>query len=966
MSKKCQGVDELAQVSAVYWQRWCERNPQGVATLSVAQCEESQQVFGLSDFIAESCINNAGLLEHIWQSNLLAVNERRDLVTASLTEQLANCHSEAALLPLVRKFRRLHMCIIAWRELLQQATLAESLAHISQLADMLIEGALTWLHTLQCTEQGTPLNRAGVEQHLLVLAMGKLGGKELNFSSDIDLIFTYPCSGETAGSNRVVSNQKFFQRLGQRLIAALHQVTVDGFAYRVDMRLRPFGDSGPLVMSFSAFEEYYQNQGRDWERYAMVKARALGGTAATQTQLEQILRPFIYRRYVDFSAIDALRNMKAMIQAEVRRKGLLDNIKLGSGGIREVEFVAQTFQLIRGGREPVLQLKSLLATLQVLEQLEEISAQRHDILRDSYCFLRRVENILQQIGDEQTQTLPTRQLDRQRLIRSLNFASWEAFYDHIHQVMAAINAEFSQVIGRDNDDEPEQPTVDLWHLELSLSEMQHLLADFSLEGTAAELFARDLSHFKQDYRRKSVGPRGRQTVAKLLPKLLCRILRSDDPVALLPRIVALLLRILNRTAYLELLAENDQALTQLLRLCSASSMIAEQLASHPMLLDELLAPTHLYHPTPLHEYRSELRQFMLRIPEDDMEQQLEALRQYKQAQLLRIAAADITGELAVMKVSDHLTWLAEAVIEAVVNMAWQQLVDKHGLPHNVVASGEYGFAVIGYGKLGGIELGYGSDLDLVFVHNCETVGMTDGAKPIASRQFYLRLAQRIIHIFSTRTSTGILYEVDMRLRPSGNAGVLVCALSSFFDYQYKDAWTWEHQSLVRTRLVYADKSMQALFNAGKRAVLSQPREDKALQQQVVEMRLKMRKHLLKVNADEFDIKQSPGGITDIEFMMQYLVLTHAATIPKIQLWSDNVRIISRCIAEGLLSVETGEQLTASYCLLRDAIHRLNLLGKPGVVASNEFIAERKVVTDYWQQLFADVGASEEDETHADA
>jgi len=953
MSTEGQIVDVLADTGRVYWQRWCERNKSDLTLLSAEQIAQSQRVFSLSDFIAESCINNTDLLRDIWQSGLLTQSSRTALVEAQLATQLAACDSEPALLRTIRQFRRFHMCIIAWRELLQVATLSESLTHTSHLADCLIEGALEWLYQLQCKEQGTPVNHEGIKQQLVILAMGKLGGGELNFSSDIDLIFTYPETGETVGAGRTVVNQKFFQRLGQRLIAALHQVTADGFAYRVDMRLRPFGDSGPLVMSFNAFEEYYQNQGRDWERYAMVKARALGGNAETRVELEKMLRPFIYRRYVDFSAIDALRNMKAMIKAEVRRKGLKDNIKLGSGGIREVEFVAQTFQLIRGGREPILQIKSLLATLKVLQSLGEISAESYTVLTESYCCLRQVENILQQINDAQTQTLPQSELDRSRLISVLGYADWDSFYIYINQVMANIHREFSQVIGGDDDDNEEsQPALDLWHLELSTDEAITLLAEYGLLEQDAQNFVRDLNHFKTDYERKTVGPRGRQTIEKLLPKLLFSILKSDDPVALLPRIIALLCKILNRTAYLELLAENDLALTQLLRLCGASSMVAKQLSSHPILLDELLVPSHLYHPTPLHEYRSELRQFMLRIPEEDHEQQLEALRQYKQTQLLRIAAADIGGELALMKVSDHLTWLAEAVIDNVVNLAWQQLEEKHGVPHNVVESGEKGFAVVAYGKLGGIELGYGSDLDLVFIHNCEAAGVTNGAKEIDSRQFYLRLAQRIIHIFSTRTNTGILYDVDMRLRPSGSSGVLACPVSRFLDYQCKEAWTWEHQSLVRTRIVYGDKLIQSRFTEVKRSIIAKPRDTTELKKQVVEMRLKMREHLLKTNADQFDIKQSEGGITDIEFMMQYIVLNYAAQMPKIQLWPDNVRIISRCVSEGLITEELGTSLTASYCQMRDEIHRLNLLGKKGVVANSEFVVQRKVVTDYWQQLFA--------------
>lgn len=944
--------ESVANMSDIYWQRWCERYPESQSLLTPTQIAESRYIFGLSDFVAESCINNSELLLGLWQSGLLSESNRLDKVQSELNTLLMQCESETMLHRNIRQFRRFHMCVIAWRELKQQATLAESFSHTSQLADILIEGSLEWLYQVQCNEQGTPTSVEGDAQKLVILAMGKLGGAELNFSSDIDLIFTYPESGQTEGGARQVDNQKFFMRLGQRLIAALHQVTADGFAYRVDMRLRPFGDSGPLVMSFNAFEEYYQNQGRDWERYAMVKARALGGTAESRQALERMLRPFIFRRYVDFSAIEALRNMKAMIKAEVRRKGLKDNIKLGSGGIREVEFVAQTFQLIRGGREPALQIKSLLSALNVLNELGEISQASFDRLTSRYCFLRQVENILQQINDAQTQTLPQGELDKARLITVFGFDNWDCFYEKINQVMTDIHDEFSQVIGGDDDAVDEtQPAIDLWHLELSGDEACHLLSRYGLDDKECQTFARDLQHFKTDYSRKSVGPRGRQTIEKLLPKLLFAILQENEPVSLLPRIIQLLMQILNRTAYLELLVENEHALTQLLRLCSASSMIAEQLASHPILLDELLVPSHLYHPTPLHEYRSDLRQYMLRIPEEDMEQQLEALRQYKQTQLLRIAAADIAGNIELMKVSDHLTWLAEAVIHNVVNLAWHQLEAKHGIPHNMVETGERGFAVIGYGKLGGIELGYGSDLDLVFIHNCEDAGRTNGEKQIDSRQFYLRLAQKIVHMFSTRTSTGILYEVDMRLRPSGNSGVLASAVSSFLTYQCKEAWTWEHQSLVRTRLVYGDKGIQRRFNEVRRAVIAKPRDTKELKKQVADMRIKMRSHLLSVNENEFDIKQSPGGITDIEFMMQYLVLNHSVEMPKLQRWPDNVRIIGQCMSEGLISEEVGTQLSTSYCRMRDEIHRLNLLGKKGITCSGRFEKESQFVLALWSQLF---------------
>ena len=463
-----------------------------------------------------------------------------------------------------------------------------------------------------------------------------------------------------------------------------------------------------------------------------------------------------------------------------------------------------------------------------------------------------------------------------------------------------------------------------------------------------------LLRFKEEYKRRQVGPQGRIALDWLMPELLRLVVASREPARLFERVCTLLTRIFTRSAYLQLLAENPAALRQLVRLCDESNLVSEQLARYPILLDELLDPQHLYHPTPLDQYKPQLRQFLLRIPEEDVEQQMEALRQFKQVQLLRIVAADIAGALPLMKVSDHLTWLAEAITEEVVNQAWAQMSERYGVPPEVAVSGQRGFAVVAYGKLGGIELGYGSDLDLVFLHGGDPNSYTDGRKPIDSRQFYLRLAQRILHLFSTRTPSGILYEIDMRLRPSGDSGLLVSSLSAYEQYQQQEAWTWEHQALVRARPIYGDDAVVAEFARIRRDVLAKERDLPTLAREVREMRQKMRDHLLKAGEGEFDLKQSPGGMVDIEFIAQYLVLAHACGEPDaLTRWSDNVRIFDECVMAGVLTLEQAEGLKQAYLEIRNLGHRLNLSEISRKVGDDQLPRERGHVLAVWQQLLGE-------------
>ncbi|WP_179342049.1 bifunctional [glutamate--ammonia ligase]-adenylyl-L-tyrosine phosphorylase/[glutamate--ammonia-ligase] adenylyltransferase, partial [Escherichia coli] len=704
--------------------------------------------------------------------------------------------------------------------------------------------------------------------------------------------------------------------------------------------------------SFAALEDYYQEQGRDWERYAMVKARIMGDSEGVYAnELRAMLRPFVFRRYIDFSVIQSLRNMKGMIAREVRRRGLTDNIKLGAGGIREIEFIVQVFQLIRGGREPSLQSRSLLPTLSAIAELHLLSENDAEQLRVAYLFLRRLENLLQSINDEQTQTLPSDELNRARLAWAMDFADWPQLTGALTAHMTNVRRVFNELIGDDESETQEESLSEqwreLWQDALQEDDTTPVLAHLSEDDRKQVLTL--IADFRKELDKRTIGPRGRQVLDHLMPHLLSDVCAREDAAVTLSRITALLVGIVTRTTYLELLSEFPAALKHLISLCAASPMIASQLARYPLLLDELLDPNTLYQPTATDAYRDELRQYLLRVPEDDEEQQLEALRQFKQAQLLRIAAADIAGTLPVMKVSDHLTWLAEAMIDAVVQQAWVQMVARYGKPNHLNEREGRGFAVVGYGKLGGWELGYSSDLDLIFLHDCPMDAMTDGEREIDGRQFYLRLAQRIMHLFSTRTSSGILYEVDARLRPSGAAGMLVTSAEAFADYQKNEAWTWEHQALVRARVVYGDPQLTAHFDAVRREIMTLPREGKTLQTEVREMREKMRAHLGNKHRDRFDIKADEGGITDIEFITQYLVLRYAHEKPKLTRWSDNVRILELLAQNDIMEEQEAMALTRAYTTLRDELHHLALQELPGHVSEDCFTAERELVRASWQK-----------------
>ncbi|MBB3170009.1 bifunctional [glutamate--ammonia ligase]-adenylyl-L-tyrosine phosphorylase/[glutamate--ammonia-ligase] adenylyltransferase [Simiduia aestuariiviva] len=935
------------------------------AACSPAQCVRLQRLLHASNFAAETLKKHPEWLSQVMDDS----DQPNGNFDARLAAEISAEDEEETFNRRLRWFRHREQIRIIYREFNGLAPLAETTADLSALASCLLNAALAWHYPRLCDQLGQPIGRhSGKPQPMVVLGMGKLGAWELNLSSDIDLIFAFPEAGETNGA-RALDNQQFFTRLGQRLIKSLDTVTVDGFCFRMDMRLRPHGDSGALVSNFNAIEDYYQTQGRDWERFAMIKARPVawvgeGGTAAAD-HLMALLMPFTYRRYVDFSAFDSLRNMKNLISREVQRKGLDEDVKLGAGGIREVEFVGQAFQLIRGGRDVELRERRVLPLLTLLADWELLPADSAKHLADAYVFLRHTEHALQALADRQTQSLPVGDAEQARLAQVMGFDSWQGFYDQLAVHRRRVHEEFKAVIADpdDEDEAAEETDIQRWQdFLMGLHKPQQdadgapaagWLAEQGFDAPA-EVYGQLRDLYSQRALRMMQAS-GRDRFDHFMPRLMALLAQESPHLETLQRVLKLVVAVLRRSAYLVLLIENPAALAQLVKLCAASPWIADQLSRHPALLDELLDTRSLYHPPNREELADELRQATLRINRDDLEAQMEALRYFRLAHGLRVAASEVAGVLPLMKVSDYLTWLAEAILDYVQQLVWEQMVARHGYPvvaGNPVLAPE--FIVVGYGKLGGIELGHGSDLDLVFVHDTELNGYTDGERSLDNPSFYTRMGQKIIHILNTQTISGQVYEVDMRLRPSGNSGLLVTSLNAFEKYQRNEAWTWEHQALVRARVVCGAPALAARFEALRVALLCQPRDLTKLAQEVVAMREKMRTSLGSGRAQGFHLKQDAGGIVDIEFMVQYAALAWAHQVPALVRYSDNIRILG-CLEEAnLMAADDVASLIRAYKAYRSTGHALALQRQSVTLDDSQFCTERAAVIDLWQRLFGPV------------
>ena len=872
---------------------------------------------------------------------------------AALDAQAAEVDNLADAKALLRRFRNQFMLHVLWREVFGLADLDETLASLTALADRSLDVATRIAERELAPRFGVVRDGEGSKVPLVVLGMGKLGGFELNFSSDIDLVFLYPEDGVTEGPRRA-SAQEYFGRLTRLVIALLDEKTADGFVFRTDTRLRPFGDSGPPVVSFSALESYLLQHGRDWERYAYVKARVVGprpGDAVEDDLYDNLVRPFVYRRYIDYGVFESLREMHAMIAAEVKRRELQDNIKLGPGGIREAEFIVQSLQLVRGGSDPSLQCRELQVVLPRLVGARGLSAEGADELHTAYRFLRRLENFIQAMHDRQTHDLPTDDADRSRLCVAMGYADWASLLAEIDRHRAAIARQFEQVAFREEgSDAPFMKRVEqAWTSGADSTAWSELL-DGEGMAEAAQL-ADALQAFAGAKATRQVDAVSRERLQRFIPRLLGEVIRSDRPVRALSRLLGIVEGILRRSAYLSLLNENPGALARLVDLCGRSNYIADQIARYPALLDELLDPRLFSERVTRADIAAELEE---RLAHEcgDSEERMRAIAAFQRATMFRIAVADFNGRLPIMKVSDGLTWLAEVVLEEALRVAWNELAARHGVPRYTIdgVEREAGFGIVAYGKLGGLELSYGSDLDIVFLH--DSLGprqSTDGDKPLDNALFFSRLVRRLTHFLTTQTGSGQLYEIDTRLRPEGNKGLLVTNTEAFERYQEANAWTWEHQALLRARPVAGSQAIAAEFDRIRRDTLMHRVRRDTLRDDVVEMRKRMRGELDRSDSELFDLKHGRGGIGDIEFLVQFLVLWYAAEHPDVVFYSDNIRQLDALVEAGCLEQAVGNALQDAYREYRLRQHHLVLDGRPPLVDASDFAAQREFVAKTWDE-----------------
>ena len=909
-----------------------------------------------SDFLARSLSRDPHLLPALLKSGDL----ERALPPGEFARRAAALPAEAAasealVQAWLRNWRRREYVRIAWRDLAGLADLAETLAELTAFADSAIAAALAHARAGLVARYGEPRSPSGEAQPLLVIGMGKLGGGELNFSSDVDLVLLFPEHGDTDGA-RAIANEEFFTRLGQALVRLLGTPTVEGFVLRVDLRLRPFGDSGPLVASFASFEDYLLRHGRDWERYAYVKARPVTAVARYAEIDAAAVRPFVYRRYLDYGVFESLREMKALIEREVERRELADHVKLGPGGIREIEFIVQALQLTRGGRDARLRTASLRDALAQLGAARLLPGAAVRELGAAYDYLRRLENRLQMLGDAQTHQLPADALTRERVALAMGARDFAALLQELDAHRARVSGHFRAVIFGASDADKSTVRIDLGRFWDTQAETAALADSLARAGfTDSQEVARLLLELRGSSLVRRLDEPGRRRLQALLPPLLADVAASSAQLPVLRRVLAIIEAIGQRSAYFALLRENVAARRRLVELCRHGDFLSAQIAAHPLLLDELIDERLLSELPERAGLARDLETRLAQLAEDDPEQQVEALRQFQRAALFRVAVADLTGALPLMRVSDRLTDIAELIIERAMGFAWRQITAQFGVP---TCSGEGGqrpvaICAVGYGKLGGMELGYSSDLDLVFLHDSHGEHQeTSGSKPIPNQLFFVRLAQRIVHLLTVHSAAGRLYEVDVRLRPSGKGGFLVTNIEAFAQYQREEAWTWEHQALLHARAVAGSPALRERFEAVRLDVLANHVRRATLRSEVRAMRERMRRELSRGDAAHFDIKQDPGGIADIEFLAQYWALKWAHDYPPVALFSDTIRQLESVASADLVPQASVDLLTQAYRLYREGTHHLWLAGAEPLVEAAEFAAPRSGVTALWDAAMA--------------
>ncbi|HEY0333435.1 MAG TPA: bifunctional [glutamate--ammonia ligase]-adenylyl-L-tyrosine phosphorylase/[glutamate--ammonia-ligase] adenylyltransferase [Stenotrophomonas sp.] len=830
---------------------------------------------------------------------------------------------------LLRRYRTGESARLVWRDVLGLDRVDDTLAGSTRLAEHCLGLALDALETQFALRHGQVLSADGSVQRLVVFGLGKLGGGELNFSSDVDLVYAYPQGGESDGA-RPLAAEEYFARLGQQLARLLDETTAEGFSHRVDLRLRPFGNAGRVALSFAGMDQYFQREGRDWERYAWLKARTVAGDIEAGEAWLETLRPFVYRRYLDYTALDGLREMKAAITAEVARHDRLDDIKRGPGGIREIEFLAQSLQLIRGGREERLRERRLMPALAALIELGQIGEHEGAALAHAYRFLRRLENRLQMLRDAQTHALPEAPLDRKRIAVGLGYADWDALYEALAVERDCVAAEFGQLLAPRQRDLAPDGVATYWRALPDGGAAATLAALGFGDAAGADQSLRD---FVQTSGVRALSDAARARLDRVMPALLQAAGHSAQPDAALRRVLGLLQSILRRTSYLALLDEQPSALNRLVDVFARSALLAERLVAFPVLLDELL-DTRIGGALPDAATMRAACEETLAI--DDPEMALRELNERRLALSFRIALATLDRRQPADDSTRQLAELAEAVVVTVEAMARRQVVDAHGQ----VPGGA--FAIIGYGSVGGCELGFGSDLDLVFLYDAPPgTEQSDGVRGLETARWYTRQAQKVIAMLGAQTGAGRLFDTDVRLRPDGGKGALVSSLASYSEYQRERAWTWEHQALVRARAIAGDAHLHADFERVRDATLGRARDWTTLAEDVLKMRARMRSELDRSDAGRFDLKQGEGGLVDLEFLLQAGVLAQANAHPSLLIPRRTPDLIEALAATGWLPEDSAPALRQAHAALSAAGLHCTLDRRPRLTASTQELEQAR-------------------------
>ncbi len=922
------------------------------SALSLELFQDLLKVLLFSEFVAEYLIVNPLMIESVAQQNQAPQG------LSSFSQRLEDflCgHASLDVKKAMLEYKRRENAKIAWQDLTGKADLATTLEDLSDLAQACLTKALDCLFDKACRTHGTPLDRDGNPQKMMVLGMGKLGARELNFSSDLDLIFVFSQSGTTQkeDSGTGISHEQFYTRLCREFVRFFSADQGMNF-FRIDTRLRPFGDSGPIVMNAAEFEEYYQLHGREWERYAMIKARPVAGDIEAGKRLLANLNSFVFRRYFDYNSFDSFRDMKSRIASQVTSRHLQRNIKLGPGGIREIEFFVQLFQMIRGGVEPDLQEKKVIKCLQLLCVFDCIRKTTSVELCRAYTFLRRLENRLQAYQDRQTHDIPDQEDLHLITALSMGYNTIKDFQQELSAARSAVHRHFSQLLVTEKKESDEAETAVFKNAWLGINDAQSFnketcLADLQDGPQILSLLQSLASHPNT----RRLTKNGHKKLTSLVPQLLQRVCQHGDGPAILGQLIDLVITIERRTCYLSLLVENQAVLDTLIVLARKSPWIIGFVSRHPAVLDELLHPDTLYSPPDRQSLEKEMAQRMAKNQDNDPEFLLEELNMFCQVNILRVAAADVSGNFPLMEVSNHLSWIAQIILQQIFSIAWNIMVKKYGVPQGADAQdiAKSGFLIIAYGKLGGLELGYKSDLDLVFLCT-DTPGKTQGTShSIDNIRFYSNLGQRIVNLLTLSTESGFLYKADMRLRPGGSSGMLVSPVETLEDYLHNQAWTWEHQALIRARPVAGDQELERKFQKIRASVLCKSRQEDLLRQEVKDMREKIRREKYRPDPDAFDLKQGAGGIVDIEFLVQYLILKYACEYPELAVWTDNIRLLESLELEGLISADQSQMLQKAYVTMRRQLHRLTLLDKTSLVGKEELVWDCDAVKKLYNTIF---------------